>query len=103
MRSCGIGTRGPACPSEWTVRAASSHMTAALTASFAETPIVKGPWFCISTARDRCPRSVSTIPRPIESSPMIAKGPTGMGPPNSSAMPVMTHGISSPRAAHATA
>ena len=34
---------------------------------------------------------------------MIAKGPIGIGPPNSSAMPVMTHGISSPRAAHATA
>ena len=34
---------------------------------------------------------------------MIANGPTGIGPPNSSAMPVITHGISSPRAAHATA
>jgi len=78
-------------------------MTAAFTASFAETPIVNGPWFCIRTARERWPRSVSTMPRPIESSPMIANGPTGIGPPNSSAMPVMTHGISSPRAAHATA
>ena len=43
------------------------------------------------------------MPRPIESSPMRAKGPTGTGPPNSSAMPVTTHGISSPRAAHAVA
>lgn len=34
---------------------------------------------------------------------MIANGPTGMGPPNSSAIAVMTHGISSSRAAHATA
>ncbi len=34
---------------------------------------------------------------------MIANGPTGMGPPNSSAMAVMTHGIDSPRAAHAAA
>jgi len=78
-------------------------MTAALTASLAETPIVNGPWFCMSTARLRWPVRVCTIPRPMESSPMIAKGPIGIGPPNSSAMAVMTHGISSPRAAHATA
>jgi hypothetical protein len=31
----------------------------------------------MSTARERCPRSVSTMPRPIESSPMTANGPTG--------------------------
>ncbi len=43
------------------------------------------------------------MPRPIESSPMIANGPIGIGPPNSSAIAVITHGISSPRAAHATA
>ena len=43
------------------------------------------------------------MPRPIESSPMIANGPTGIGPPNSSAIAVITHGISSPRAAQATA
>ena len=43
------------------------------------------------------------MPRPIDSSPMIANGPIGIGPPNSSAMPVITHGISSPRAAHAVA
>ena len=43
------------------------------------------------------------MPRPIESSPMIANGPTGIGPPNSSAIAVITHGISSPRAAHAVA
>ncbi len=30
------------------------------------------------------------------------EGPTGMGPPNSSAIAVMTQGISSPRAAQAT-
>ena len=67
------------------------------------TPIVNGPWFCMSTARERWPLSVSTMPRPIESSPMIANGPTGIGPPNSSAIAVITHGISSPRAAQATA
>ena len=34
---------------------------------------------------------------------MVANGPTGIGPPNSSAIAVITHGISSPRAAHAMA
>ncbi len=34
---------------------------------------------------------------------MIANGPTGISPPNSSAIAVMTHGIGSRRAAHATA
>ena len=34
---------------------------------------------------------------------MSANGPTGIGPPNSSAIAVSTHGISSPRAAHAVA
>ncbi len=86
-----------------TVRATSSTITAALTASFASLPMVKGPWPAISTARERCPVSVSTMPRPIESSPMIANGPTGISPPNSSAIAVMTHGIGSRRAAHATA
>ena len=61
------------------MRATSSTMTAALTASLAFAPIVNGPWFRISTARLRWPVSVSTMPRPIESSPMIANGPTGIG------------------------
>ena len=39
-----------------TVRATSSTMTAALTASRASLPMVNGPWFCMSTARERCPR-----------------------------------------------
>ncbi len=43
------------------------------------------------------------MPRPIESSPMSANGPIGIGPPNSSAIIVSTHGTSSPRAAHAVA
>ncbi len=34
---------------------------------------------------------------------MMANGPTGISPPNSSAMPVMTHGMGSLRAAHAVA
>ena len=34
---------------------------------------------------------------------MIANGPTGIGPPNSSAIIVSTQGIASPRAAHAVA
>ena len=86
-----------------TVRATSSHITAALTAACAVGPMVKTPWFCISTAGERCPRSVSTMPRPIESSPISANGPTGISPPNSSAIIVSTHGIGSPRAAHAVA
>jgi hypothetical protein len=87
----------------WTVRATSSVMTAALTASRGSLPMVNTPWLRISTARDRWPRRVATMPRPIESSPMIANGPTGISPPNSSAIPVITHGIGSPRAAHAVA
>jgi hypothetical protein len=43
------------------------------------------------------------IPRPMPSPPMSANGPTGICPPNSSAMPVRTHGTGSPRAAHAVA
>ena len=52
-------------------------------------------------AFDLEPRSVSTIPRPIESSPMRANGPTGISPPNSSAIIVRTHGMGSARADHA--
>jgi hypothetical protein len=85
------------------VRATSSVMTAALTASRAFFPMVNTPWLRIRTARDRWPESVPTMPRPIESSPMIANGPTGISPPNSSAIPVITHGIGSPRAAQAVA
>ena len=87
----------------WTVRATSSHMTAALTALRASLPIVKTPWLRISTAEERLPARVSTMPRPMESSPMRANGPTGTSPPNSSAIIVRTHGIGSPRAAHAVA
>ena len=86
-----------------TVRATSSSITAAFTASRASRPIVNGPWPAISTARERLCRSVSTMPRPIASSPISANGPTGTSPPNSSAIMVSTHGIGSPRAAHAVA
>jgi hypothetical protein len=64
---------------------------------------VNTPWLRISTAVDRCPSSVATMPWPMESSPMRANGPTGISPPNSSAIIVSTHGIGSPRAAHAVA
>ena len=87
----------------WTVRATSSTITAALTAERASLPMVKGPWLRISTALLRLPRNVSTMPRPMESSPISANGPTGISPPNSSAIIVSTHGIASPRAAHAVA
>ena len=65
--------------------------------------MVNGPWLAIRTAGERLPRSVSTMPRPIESSPIRANGPTGISPPNSSAIIVSTHGIGSPRAAQAVA
>jgi hypothetical protein len=39
----------------------------------------------------------------MSSLPISANGPIGMGPPNSSAMAVSTHGMASPRAAHAEA
>ena len=85
------------------MRATSSSITAAFTASRALRPTVNGPCPAISTARDRLPRRVSTIPRPIESSPISANGPTGISPPNSSAIIVSTHGIGSARAAQAVA
>src|SRR5262249_49190753 len=47
--------------------------------------------------------SVSTTPRPISSFPIRANGPTGISPPNSSAIAVSTQGIDSPRAANAVA
>ena len=78
------------------MRATSSVMTAALTAAFADGPIVKTPWFCMSTAGDRESVRVATMPWPIESSPISANGPTGIDPPNSSAIAVITHGIDSP-------
>jgi hypothetical protein len=43
------------------------------------------------------------MPRPMSSPPMSANGPIGISPPNSSAWAVRTHGIGSPRAAHAVA
>lgn len=85
------------------MRATSSTMTAAFTAARASAPTVKGPWLRMSTAGLREPRRVSTIPRPIASSPMRANGPIGTGPPNSSAIIVRAQGISSPSAAHAVA
>ena len=65
--------------------------------------MVNTPWLRISTAGERCEPSVSTMPWPISSPPMSAKGPTGIAPPNSSAIAVSTHGIGSPRAAQAVA
>ncbi len=86
-----------------TLRATSSHITAALTAARASLPMVNGPWFFMSTAGERCPASVSTMPRPMESSPLSANGPIGIYAPNSSAIAVSTQGTGSPRAAQAQA
>ena len=85
------------------MRATSSVITAALTAASALLPMVNTPWLRISTAGERLPARVSTMPWPIESSPISANGPTGISPPNSSAIAVSTHGIASPRAAQAVA
>ena len=87
----------------WTERHTSSHIAAALTASRAVRPMVKGPWLAMSTAGLREPCSVETMPRPMSSLPMSANGPIGISPPNSSAMAVSTHGTGSARAAQATA
>ena len=78
-------------------------MTAALIAARGLSPMVNTPWLRISTAVERCPSSVSTIPRPISSSPISSNGPMGISPPNSSAIAVSTHGMLSPQAAHAVA
>src|SRR6478735_7543517 len=101
MSSCWSAGTSPKARARWTVRATSSHMTAALMAARALSPMLNTPWACMSTAGERCPESVATTPRPISSPPMRANGPTGIGPPNSSAIAVSTHGIASPRAAHA--
>ena len=65
--------------------------------------MVNTPWLRISTAGERWPVRVLTMPRPISSLPISANGPSGISPPNSSAMAVITHGTASPRAAHAVA
>ena len=64
---------------------------------------MKTPCARMSTAGERWPVSVSTTPRPISSSPIRANGPTGISPPNSSAIAVITHGIGAPRIAWAVA
>ena len=68
------GSTGPSARARCTVRAASSHITAALTASRGPSPSAKTPWLRMSTAGERWPASVSTTPRPISSSPISANG-----------------------------
>src|ERR1017187_9050077 len=46
---------------------------------------------------------VLPAPWPIASPPISANGPTGISPPNSSAIAVITHGMGSALAAHAVA
>ena len=48
-----MGSGSPSWRAMWTVRATSSHITAALTAALAVVPMVKTPWFCINTAGER--------------------------------------------------
>src|SRR5262249_47207030 len=96
--SAGSGCGSPSTRARWTVRAASSHMTAALTAARAVGPTVKTPWLRMSTAGERCPVRGATTPLPISSPPMSANGPSGISPPNSSAMAGDTQGDAPPRA-----
>ena len=53
MSACGIGSGSPSWRDRCTVRATSSHITAALTAARASLPIVNTPWLRISTAGER--------------------------------------------------
>ena len=55
MCSCSIGSGAPSCRLMWTVRATSSHITAALTAASGVAPMVNTPWLRISTADERLP------------------------------------------------
>ncbi len=87
----------------WVVRATSSHITAAFTAARGSAPIANTPWLAMITAGERWPVSVATMPSPIDSSPIRANGPSGISPPNSSAMAVSAHGTASCRAAQAHA
>ena len=93
-----LGRAGQGCPSvraRWTVRATSSHMTAALTASRA---VGADGEHAVAAHQHRgraVSASVATMPWPISSPPMSANGPTGIAPPNSSAIAVRTHGIGS--------
>ena len=103
MSRWAIGMGVPSWRAMCTVRATSSHITAALTAERASRPTVKTPWLRMRTAGERWWARVSTMPRPIESSPIMANGPTGISPPNSSATIVSTQGIGSARADHAQA
>ena len=50
-----IGTGSPSCRAMCTLRATSSHITAALTAALGSLPIVNTPWLRISTARRAVP------------------------------------------------
>ena len=78
-RACAMGTGSPSWRARCTVRATSSRITAALTAAAGVAPIGERRRGCASAPpASGEPRSVSTMPRPIESSPMSANGPTGI-------------------------
>ena len=53
MSSAGMGSGSPSRRERYTLRATSSHITAALTAARASLPIVNTPWLRISTAAER--------------------------------------------------
>jgi hypothetical protein len=53
MSSAGMGSGSPSWRERCTLRATSSHITAALTAARESLPIVNTPWLRIRTAAER--------------------------------------------------
>ncbi len=92
-RPAAIGTGSPSWRATCTVRATSSTHHGGLHRGPGVAADGEGAVVLHQHRRERCPRSVSTMPRPMESSPISANGPTGISPPNSSAIMVSTHGI----------
>src|SRR5262249_61128655 len=78
--SAGSGCGSPSIRARWTVRAASSHITAALTAERAVVPTVKTPWLRMSTAGERCPVRGGTTPLPDSAPPLHPNGPRRVAP-----------------------
>ena len=74
----------PSWRARYTVRARSSNITAAFTASpRAVGPTAKTPWLAIRTAGERCCDKVCTRALQNSSPPIGASGQTGMSPPSS--------------------
>ena len=96
-----MGSGVPMASASHMVWAMSSTITAALTASSGEGPMVNTPWFLSSTAREAPMASTTTCP--ISSPPISAKPPHRIGQPNSSAWAVRQTGMGRLTAAKAVA